>query len=241
MKTEYKSATVSLTAKYNDSGTERVARMGGAQAEIDATGKASYVLKRIRVKMPYKINNFEYPEGVIESGDAVCKRLSVVPAPGVSKSDCTGESTPPVTENPTATPVTGGEGDAGFSACGTKTTCTGSKSGTPDYRWTYTIYNISENPSNIVAGCVWEFGDGSSKITGTPPNKANACLEDQYLKHTFPILQSPLVCRKYTVTLTIKFNNGFKDKQYKSLFYVPNGTKGTPECQAKPGGYVSYP
>lgn len=237
MKTEYNSASVNLTAQYDIAGASQAARIGGAQAEIDATGKAAYVLKRIRVKVPYNVKNFAYPEGVIESGDAVCKKLDLTASS--AKSYCTGESTPEVKDDPGEPTITNGIGDAGFSSCSSGK-CSGGTSAAPAYRWTYTIYNISENVPGIVASCKWDFGDGTTK-TGVPPGKTDACLKGQYLKHTFPKLESPLVCRIYTATLTMKFNNGFSDRKYTSKFYVPNGTKGGPECKAKPGGYKNYP
>lgn len=236
MKTEYGSAAVSLTAQYSVSGTLEPARIGGAQAEIDATGKASDVLKRIRVKAPYNTKEFLYPEGVIDSGDSVCKRLEITPTPSSdSKNECDKTSIPPVSSSIDDNTIKS-FGDSVFAACPTGVCYTSTN--TIDYRWTFVFYNISVNEPNIVKSCTWNFGDGSPVKVGYPPSKTDACLKDQYVKHSFPLLESPLVCRKYTVTLTINFNNGYDPQPYSSVVYVPGGTEGKLKCNGK---YKTYP
>jgi Tfp pilus assembly protein PilX len=50
----------------------------GAQAVIDATGKAQDVLRRIQVRVPLS-PSFMYPEFALETADSICKRFAVYP------------------------------------------------------------------------------------------------------------------------------------------------------------------
>lgn len=81
-----------LKAIYNPvqvsfkSGTPGV-KIRGVQTQIDSTGKAADVLKRIQVRVPLR-SAYAYPEYAVESVDGVCKRISVWP-PGKYSSDLT--------------------------------------------------------------------------------------------------------------------------------------------------------
>lgn len=57
----------------------------GAQAEIDSTGKANDVLRRVKVRVPINDGN-NYPEYALEAAGAICKRYSVWPG-GFSNDD----------------------------------------------------------------------------------------------------------------------------------------------------------
>lgn len=235
MKTEYRGASVSMTAK--DSAGNPV-RIGGAQVEIDATGKAVDVVKRIRVKIPYDVNNYLYPEGVIESGDSVCKKLSVVPNPGITTDGCSPAPlpAPPIVPAPTK-PATG-QGNSIISGCAPSGCIAGGPS--EEYQWKYYYFNISGNPNNIVKSCKWVWSDGVV-FNGSPLNKADACLDGQYTKRTYPTtLPIPPTsnCRNYELKLIISFNNGFADAVYTKQAYVPRGTKGIIACDKN---YVKYP
>lgn len=50
----------------------------GAQAVIDATGKAQNVERRIQVRLPLT-KNYLYPEFAVETADTICKRFSAWP------------------------------------------------------------------------------------------------------------------------------------------------------------------
>lgn len=50
-----------------------------AQYIIDATGKASNVVKRLRVHKSAKPTNYKYPPFALETGDGICKQLDVYP------------------------------------------------------------------------------------------------------------------------------------------------------------------
>lgn len=85
VKSVYKQASATVSAK--DAGNQ-IIRIRGAQAEIDSTGKAGDVLRRIRVRVPSTNTNFEYPEGAMDSADSICKRL--LATPDSTTSQCTG-------------------------------------------------------------------------------------------------------------------------------------------------------
>jgi Tfp pilus assembly protein PilX len=56
------------------------ATFSGTQVEVDSTGKANDVLKRIRVRIPVTSTTNDYPEFALDSGDKICKKLSVIPS-----------------------------------------------------------------------------------------------------------------------------------------------------------------
>jgi len=51
----------------------------GAQAEIDATGKANDILKRIKVRAPYAGGIVPFPEFALQSTNTQCKRFEIIP------------------------------------------------------------------------------------------------------------------------------------------------------------------
>jgi hypothetical protein len=65
-----------VTAK-NAAGTD--IKLSGAQAQIDATGKAQDVLRRILVNVPLHASNSNaLPDYALESTDSICKRFAVM-------------------------------------------------------------------------------------------------------------------------------------------------------------------
>lgn len=72
----------------------------GAQVEIDSTGKAKDVLKRIKVraKAPENTSDQTFPEYAVETASGICKLLSVTPVAGTSSDECP-------TKQPNAAPV----------------------------------------------------------------------------------------------------------------------------------------
>lgn len=69
----YKEATLTVTAS---DGTSSLALVG-AQAIVDATGKAQDVLRRIQVRVPTLVNKIPTPDFAIQSTDTLCKRFMV--------------------------------------------------------------------------------------------------------------------------------------------------------------------
>lgn len=75
IKSIYSSSSVVVTA-YGDSGQQLP--LVDAQVEIDATGRANEVLRRIQVRVPLK-ESFLVPDFAVESADSLCKRLVTRP------------------------------------------------------------------------------------------------------------------------------------------------------------------
>lgn len=75
LKAIYKPVAVTITA--TDSGGNRL-QLSGAQAVIDATGRAQDVVRRIQVRVPLS-SSYYFPEYAIESADTICKRYAVWP------------------------------------------------------------------------------------------------------------------------------------------------------------------
>lgn len=55
----------------------------GAQAEVDVTGKASDVLKRIKVNAPIAVDDEDFPEYAVQTARSQCKRLELVPGTSI--------------------------------------------------------------------------------------------------------------------------------------------------------------
>lgn len=69
----------------NDCGSETLT----GQYQIDSTGRANDVLKRISVRYPkFNPSNTVFPEYVLDSADDVCKLMSVWPGPGGTDDGC---------------------------------------------------------------------------------------------------------------------------------------------------------
>lgn len=77
LKSIYVSSSVTITA--NDG----AAKLIGAQAVIDATGKANDVLRRIQVRVPLAANQGPFPEFAIQSGTTICKQLEIAKDTGI--------------------------------------------------------------------------------------------------------------------------------------------------------------
>ena len=80
----YQNAKVTITAESNFGPVTFL----GAQAEIDSTGRANDVLRRIQVRVPLQGDGSYFPEYVLESGDDICKRLQLQDSSGTSLDAC---------------------------------------------------------------------------------------------------------------------------------------------------------
>jgi len=85
LKSFYRKSAVTITA-YN--GATRLG-IRGAQARVDSTGRVADVLRRVQVRLPIR-TGFDMPEGSIETGESLCKRLDVAPFYGIVN------TTPPI-------------------------------------------------------------------------------------------------------------------------------------------------
>lgn len=72
LKAIYHNVSVTITAK-DASGAD--VPLAGAQAVVDATGKAQDTVRRIQVRVPL-MTDYYFPEFGIESGSTICKRLA---------------------------------------------------------------------------------------------------------------------------------------------------------------------
>lgn len=80
MRSVYRPTSVTVRAFRDAAATSRV-DLVGAQVEIDATGRASDVLRRIKVSRPLESSVIPSPEFAVQSAGTLCKRFSIAPAP----------------------------------------------------------------------------------------------------------------------------------------------------------------
>lgn len=80
MRSVYRPTSVTIRAYRDAAATSRVDLIG-AQVEIDSTGRASDVLRRIKVSRPLESSSIPSPEFAVQSGGTLCKRFSIAPAP----------------------------------------------------------------------------------------------------------------------------------------------------------------
>ena len=224
----YKDTSFSVSAFDN---SNKVLNLLNAQVEIDATGKAADVLKRVRVRVPTKTNLYFQelygkggliPDATLSTTKSICKLWSFN---GTAASDgCISTPTPPGGGG-----GGGGNGDSGFSqnTCATNPSDPDCSSGTWE-GWPFTseneisrldrtVNNRSTNPPGIVAGCTWDWGDGT-----TTSNEA--CESGNSTDHTYPPVPANswwTQCKYYTATLTIYFNNGYPPASYSESLAVP--------------------
>ncbi len=223
-------------------------QMVGGQIDIDSTGKAGDVLKRIKVrsKSPDSGLNDMFPDYGMEVQAGICKKISTeptstldlcgnVPAPAPTP----GPGPSPTGNTPTNNSLYGQAAYAG--ACDPNVVipnappcnATNSTVSTVAFRWDQWFWNQSvDRPGvNPTGDCTWNFGDRTS----TSIVRNRACSYGESLSHQYPILQNPLRCYKYTVTLTRTFTNA-PPATYTSTRSVPSGYQGTEDCIDQ-GGY----
>jgi Tfp pilus assembly protein PilX len=88
-----------LSALYEDGSVDVTVSRGGtsvllknAQVQIDATGKAQDVLRRIQVRIPFT-SSTNVPEFALQSGSSICKRFEASPAAFTIPAGLTGQDT----------------------------------------------------------------------------------------------------------------------------------------------------
>ena len=92
MRSIYNTSSVTLNGNTVAGGGETTSGFSGAQIEIDSTGKATDVLRRIKVRIEDpssslgSISSLTFPEYVFSSSESLCKQLSL--APGSSTNAC---------------------------------------------------------------------------------------------------------------------------------------------------------
>ncbi len=233
-----------ISAVYNDlknvtlTGTAGgPATFRGAEAIVDATGKAQDVLRRIQVYVPLS-NGGSQAAAAVQTSGSICK-LIIVTSPTASDTCAGGPTTGGDPTAPT-TPPSNPNGDAHFGNCPNNPGCPpvgGSGSGPTVLSWYTNFVNTSANAPADVKSCTWSWGDGPEGdadpiVTGSPTNSADACLSGQTIAHSFaPRILTGTVktCYHYQVVLTVYLTNG-TSKQYSQSISKPFGTSAPPGC-----------
>lgn len=191
----------------------------GVQKIIDATGRTSDVARRIQVRVS-NIEPYYRPSGGIETfgnvpGGGVCKLIEanqtrITDACGYFNNATTLIGGVSVTADPN------GLSEFTPNKCNV-TDCEGD-SDSPDPNtvwWGVNFYNSANNPASIVAGCSWNFGDGTVV-------QNQACLFGEKIFHDYG-QTNPIQCRTFRVVLTMRFNNGAANRDYPSNITSPSG------------------
>ena len=216
----YESASVSVRAFGGGPPVSELV-LSGSQAEIDVTGKAADVLRRIRVRVPIGANlnagslDGLIPDAAISTTDSICKLFKVTNTS--VENDCnTNPPNPPNPPNPD--PVDNGNAQIGDFP-------PRQGQAPKDMDFDFVLLNFSRNRPGVVTGCSWDFGDRSG-VVNLP---ANQCDYNDQISHTFPNTRSLIErtngrdgCYVYRVTLTMRFSNSPAQRDT-ALRYVPKG------------------
>ena len=199
--------TSNIQVEAQDNGGNPIP-VSGVQASIDVTGKAQDVLRRINVRMPLLNSGGPLPTAAIQSSGSICKRfLTSVDYFGVDGGIVDADTSNPMCDgsisdiSPTAN--AGLTSDCASSCVPGWTPPVGGK-----YKYIKTFTNQSNNPPGSVAGCTWDFGDGTPVVTDT------SCQFNDTIVHTSPTLSPepayPAAClsEHFTALLTVRLTNG---------------------------------
>lgn len=252
----YKSADLSLTA-YN--GTNKV-NLSGGQAEIDVTGKASDVLRRIKVRVPIdggaSIGDFDglFPDAAISTTEDLCKQLILAGTQLEDKCDPLNDGqlssvTIPPPTNPPPNPNPNPNGNADIGLCDGSANqprfCGNSNDPQLLWGWSQGYANWAQNPASEVDRCVWSWGDGHTTVLS---GGAKGCNYDDQMVHDYsssghPNLQNTIInsngnqgCRRYSVKLTVYFKSSTGKppvSKTETRGQVPYGSEGKKYCTGK--------
>lgn len=211
----YKAQDISIIPR--DFATDAIPIVG-AQAEIDVTGRASDVLRRVKVTVPIEDGlNLRALDGVMPLGglatsEEICKLWNITDINALNV--CSGVTTPLGVPPP---PSITGNASVGDCVPGSSTSCVynpntgqwtyesgsgGSTSSSP-WRWHVNLTNTSNlspvagnAPMGEVQNCVWEWGDGDVETYGPyqpGPNGSDPCNTDGGTAyHLYPDLTSTI-------------------------------------------------
>ncbi|HEX9679103.1 MAG TPA: hypothetical protein VGA08_00585 [Candidatus Saccharimonadales bacterium] len=188
-----------------------------AQALIDVTGQAGDVFRRVQVRVNLDEQDV-LPDYAILSADEICKRFFITDDVDDFDQRCSTNGAGP-----------GLNGVAEFGECDVNPAdCPsgGDGPGGPPNDYGKRLVNTSNNPNSIVAGCIWNWGDGSAPYNYTGAGNPNTpgndeCYQGGWVYHTYDDTQPD---RCYTATLTIRFSNGLTDAVYTSRFAIPKSS-----------------
>lgn len=175
-----------LTSIYQEGAADLTAYAGAAQLElnnaqiqIDATGKAQDVLRRIQVRLPVAPSG-PTPDFAILSASSICKRIRV----NSSTFQIPGDIEDQDRRNPMCRPTTVGNplGDAEIDGiCALLGSCVEVIRNPADPpRWGITPVNQSNNNPADVLGCTWRMGDINNGNTETVFTDTNCQYRDRF-------------------------------------------------------------
>lgn len=73
----YNNAQYKVTLYSGNSGTGSIVNFDGVQPEVDSTGRANDLFRRVRARVEMVDNNFPYPEAAIDTSGNLCKDFSI--------------------------------------------------------------------------------------------------------------------------------------------------------------------
>ena len=250
----YQSAKIIMTPKDSSGST---INLSGGQAEIDVTGKASDVLRRIQVRVPIdgglSIGDFDglFPDSAISTTDDLCKLLVLTETTLKDQCDSSPSVTltgvvPPPSPTPDPDPDPSGNADIGSCDGSPRQPSFCDDPGPPKlWGWTQSYSNWSDNPASEVDRCVWSWGDGhTTELTsGQKGCNYNDQMVHDYSSAGHQNLQDDIIrtngaigCRRYSVTLTVYFKPSTRKRpasKTNNREQVPYGTEGKRYCTGK--------
>lgn len=191
-----------------------------SQAQVDATGRAGGVLRRIQVRFSVVPgagnNNGEY---AIQSASSICKRFSLISSTNTfTVSGINGQDdNNPMCKGGSFNAPPAADGNAKFDSfkpCDLPglPACSGPPAG-GSYFYELQYTNRSINDPSLVTGCTWNWGDGT--IPEDLPASDSRCQNGQLSSnHWYPIINPqpayPGACdaTEYHVVLTMHLSNG---------------------------------
>jgi len=195
--------------------------VSGVQAVIDSTGRTSDVLRRIQVRVPLVsqcATDFSNtcPTFAIQSATDICK-LYTFDGTNVKDDGCVNPAIPP----PPTSDINPGIGGIGCEKPNPKDCAP------QDLTWTRRLKNTTDTQGNRVISCTWHINDGVTpdKHTGCDPAPTGTgipCLPSYCVTYSFKPW-TPVVCKKFVVTLTVVWAGGSKDTTFK--INEPGGVK----------------
>jgi hypothetical protein len=179
LKSIYGSSAVSITA-FN--GADQVPFVG-AQKEIDSTGRAGDVLRRVKVNVPIASQSAIFPEFAVEVTKGLCKRMTV--GTTVLANPSTGVCAIPLTTDQATGGGTGGgtlQGNASITTLDDPTTGNWSTS-IPYYDFSDRVVNDSAITPGTLQSCTWSFDDGTVLNLAASDSR---CQPGVNFNHAFP-------------------------------------------------------
>jgi hypothetical protein len=204
-----------------------------SQAIIDVTGKATDVIRRISVRIPfgdgYKYRDFGeslLPLGAIETTDDICKRLKRTNTQ--VDNVCTNESVQ------LSSVMNGGSvwGDANVEEAPSSGTYTTNPANY--YAYSFNLYNRSSVSPGTLESCTWDWGDGVVQVLDdTHPWCQNGAMGGHNYPDTRGLINRTYGtdgCYMYTFKLTNTFTaaSGLLPAEDTMIMYPPRGIANDP-------------